>query len=137
MFPHSNWQNRGHPLGYIYGNDLKSLRFKTDAVLIKNKFSFDAEFKLLYKGNNNIQTDWANVGTLSDPFPYPPVKVFHMFESSVTYHSKYALLQTGYTNIPFSYDIANGLIDEVKGGLFFNLQLKLEFDIDMEQDQVE
>jgi hypothetical protein len=133
----TTWQNRGHAIGYPYGGDLRSYRFQADTWLNKDKFWLNMEYTWLEKGNNNIQTQSANSGTLSDPFPYPPVKVFHMFESSVTYHSKYALLQTGYTNIPFSYDIANGLIDEVKGGLFFNLQLKLEFDIDMEQDQVE
>ena len=95
------------------------------------------EYTWLEKGSNKIHTKSANSGTLYDPFPYPPVKVFHMFESSITYHTKYALLQTGYTNIPFPYEIANGLIDELKGGMFFNLQLKLGFDIDSEQNQAE
>ena len=92
------------------------------------------EYIWLEKGSNNIQTQSANSGTLSDPFPYPPVKIFHMFESSITYYTKYASLQTGYTNIPFPYEIANGFIEELKGGLFFNLQLKLGFDINLEQD---
>ena len=133
----TTWQNRGHAIGYLYGGDLASFRFQADSWVKKDKVWFNMEYTRLEKGSINIQTQSANRGTLSDPFPYPLVKVFHMFESSITYHTKYALLQTGYTNIPFPYEIANGLIDELKGGMFFNLQLKLGFDIDSEQNQAE
>ena len=110
---------------------------QTDSWLKEDKLWINVEYTWLEKGSNTLQTKSANFNTLSDLFPYPPVKVFHLFESSITYHAKYASLQTGYTNIPFPYEIANGLIEELKGGLFFNLRLKLGFDIDMEQDQVE
>ena len=133
----TTWQNRGHAIGYPYGGDLRSFRFQADSWLKKDKLWFNVEYTWLEKGSNTIQTKSANFNTLFDPFPYPPVKVFHMVESSITYYAKYASLQTGYTNIPFPYEIANGLIEELKGGLFFNLQLKLRFDIDMEKGQAE
>jgi len=133
----TTWQNRGHAIGYPYGGDLRSFRFKTDSWFKKDKIWFNMEYTWLEKGSNTIQTKSANLNTLSDLFPSPPVKVFYMFEASITYYTKYASFQTGYTNTPFPYEIANNLINKPKGGHFFNLQLKLGFDIDMGQDQEE
>jgi len=133
----TTWQNRGHAICYPYGGDLRSFRLQADSWLNKDKIWFHIKYTWLEKGSNTIQTQSANLNTLSDPFPYPPVKIFHMFESSITYYTKFASFQTGYTSIPFSYEIANGLIDELKGGLFFTLQLKLEVDINLRQNKVE
>tara|TARA_Y100000590_G_scaffold461493_1_gene623192 strand:- start:3672 stop:4976 length:1305 start_codon:yes stop_codon:yes gene_type:complete len=132
----TTWENHGHAMGYLYGGDLKSFRLQADSWLKRNKVWFHMEYTWLEKGTINIQTQSANSGTLSDPFPYPPVKVFHMFESSITYHTKYASLQAGYTNVPIPYEIANGLIEELKDGLFFNLKLKIGFDFKFDQSQI-
>ena len=83
---------------------------------------------MLEKGANNITTPWNNVGALDDPFPSEPVKVFNLFEASILYKTKYVSVQTGYTNKPFPYEIANGLIDKLQGGAFISLGLHLNID---------
>lgn len=124
----TNWQNRGHALGYPYGPDLRSIRLQSDAVILK-KFTLDLEWIRMEKGNNSINSVWENSNTLDDPFPSKPVKIFNLFEMSVLYRTKYATLQSGYTNKPFPYEIANGWIDELKSGLFFSITLQYQRDI--------
>ena len=71
----------------------------------------------------------GNENTLDDPFPSEPVKVFNLVEASILYKAKYLSMKTGYTNKPFPYEIANGLIDELQGGAFISLGLHLNMDI--------
>ena len=130
----TTWQDRGHPIGYPLGNDLRSLTFKVESRKRNDNISLRLEFSRLEKGHRNINEQWANIDNISDSFPSTPVKVFNLFESSIIYNLEYAVFEVGYTNIPFSYEIANGLIDELKNGLFFNLQLNLGFDFILEQD---
>jgi len=91
------------------------------------------EYMWLEKGANNINTVWGNNGTLDDPFPLKPVKTFHLFEASIFYKTKYFTLQSGYTNKPFPYEIANGLIDELKGGFFLSAGLHYEMNINLKE----
>ena len=125
----TTWQNRGHSIGYPFGGDLQSLRFQANSWIKQDILKISIEYIWMEKGSNSIQTKSANFNTLFDLYPTPPVKVFHMFESSLTYNIKFASLKTGYTNIPFPYEIANGLIEKLKLGFFFNLDIKHEFDI--------
>ena len=125
----TNWQNRGHAIGYPYGTDLRSFFVQTDTWLKKETIKFDIQYTWLEKGANNITTPWSNENTLDDPFPSKPVKVFNLIEASILYKEKYVSLKAGYTNIPFPYEIANGLIDELQGGAFISLGLHLNMDI--------
>ena len=108
---------------------MQSLRFQANSWIKQDILKISIEYIWMEKGSNSIQTKSANFNTLFDLYPTPPVKVFHMFESSLTYNIKFASLKTGYTNIPFPYEIANGLIEKLKLGFFFNLDIKHEFDI--------
>ena len=129
----TNWQNRGHAIGYPYGPDLRSFFIHGNTWLKNETLKLDVEYTWLEKGANNINTSWGNSGTLDDPFPSKPVKIFHLFEASVLYKTKYATLKTGYTNKPFPYEIANGLIDELKGGFFLSAGLHYQLDINLKE----
>ncbi len=129
----TNWQNRGHAIGYPYGPDLHSFFIHGSSWLKSESLKLDVEYTWLEKGANNINTLWGNEDTLDDPFPSTPVKTFHLFEASVLYQTKYATLQTGYTNKPFPYEIANGLIDELKGGFFLSAALHYQMDINLKE----
>ena len=129
----TNWQNRGHAIGYPYGPDLWSFYIHGITWLKNETLKLDVEYTWLEKGANNINSEWGNSGTLDDPFPSKPVKIFHLFEASVLYKTKYFSLQTGYTNKPFPYEIANGLIDELKGGFFLSAGLHYQLDINLKE----
>jgi len=129
----TTWQNRGHTIGYPYGPDLRSFYIHANTWLKKEKIKFNIEYTLLEKGANNINSEWGNNDTLDDPFPSKPVKTFHLLEASILYKTKYATLQTGYTNKPFPYEIANGLIDELKGGFFLSAGLHYQMDINLKE----
>jgi len=130
----TSWQNRGHPIGYPYGGDLRSF-FITGNTWLKNEtIQLDLEYTWLEKGYNNIQTEWENENSLEDPFPLTPKNTFHLIEASVLYKTKYVAVKTGFTNKPFPYEIANGLIDKLKGGLFLNLELTTSFDLKLEDE---
>jgi hypothetical protein len=119
-------------LGYKYGPDLNSFHVQAD-IQINKSLSVNMEANWLEKGANNINSEWGNNNTLDDPFPSKPVKVFHLFEVSVLYNTKYFSLKTGYTNKPFPYEIANGLIDELKGGFFLSAALHYQMDINLKE----
>jgi len=125
----TNWQNRGHALGYPYGTDLSSFYVQSDSWLKTETLKINFEYTWLEKGANNINTFWGNEDTLGDSFPTDPVKVYNLFEISILYKSKYILFETGYTNKPFPYEIANGLINDLKGGLFLSAGLYYHMDI--------
>ncbi len=129
----TNWQNRGHAIGYPYGTDLRSFYVQADTWLKNETLKLDIEYTWLEKGANNINTSWGNNDTLDDPFPSEPVKTFHLLKTSILYKTKYATLQTGYTNKPFPYEIANGLIDELKGGFFLSASLHYKMDITLKE----
>lgn len=129
----TNWQNRGHAIGYPYGPDLRSFYIHAGTWLKRDKMKFNIDYTWLEKGANNINTVWGNNGTLDDPFPSKPVKTFHLFEASIFYKTKYFTLQSGYTNKPFPYEIANGLIDELKGGFFLSAGLHYEMNINLKE----
>ena len=129
----TNWQNRGHAIGYPYGPDLRSFFIHGSSWLKNESLKLDIEYTWLEKGANNINSEWGNNNTLDDPFPSKPVKVFHLFETSVLYKAKYFSLQTGYTNKPFPYEIANGLIDELEGGFFLSAGLHYQMDINLKE----
>ena len=129
----TNWQNRGHAIGYPYGTDLRSFYVQADTWLKNETLKLDIEYTWLEKGANNINTSWGNNDTLDDPFPSEPVKTFHLLKTSILYKTKYATLQTGYTNKPFPYEIANGLIDELKGGFFLSVNFHYKMDINLEE----
>jgi len=129
----TNWQNRGHAIGYPYGPDLRSFFIHGNTWLKNKSLKLDVEYTWLEKGANNINTLWGNNGTLDDPFPSKPVKTFHLFEASIFYKTKYFTLQSGYTNKPFPYEIANGLIDELKGGFFLSAGLHYEMNINLKE----
>ena len=129
----TNWQNRGHAIGYPYGPDLRSFYIHADTWIKDETIKFDIDYTWLEKGANNINSEWGNNNTLDDPFPSKPVKVFHLIEASVLYKTEYFSLQTGYTNKPFPYEIANGLIDELKGGFFLSASLHYQMDINLKE----
>ena len=129
----TNWQNRGHAIGYPYGTDLRSFYVQADTWLKNETLKLDIEYTWLEKGANNINTSWGNNDTLDDPFPSVPVKTFHLLKTSILYKTKYATLQTGYTNKPFPYEIANGLVDELKGGFFLSASLHYKMDITLKE----
>ena len=129
----TNWQNRGHAIGYPYGPDLWSFYIHGITWLKNETLKLDVEYTWLEKGTNNINSEWGNNDTLEDPFPSKPVKIFHLFEASILYKTKYATLKTGYTNKPFPYEIANGLIDELKGGFFLSAGLHYQLDINLKE----
>jgi len=129
----TNWQNRGHAIGYPYGPDLRSFFIHGSSWLKNESLKLDMEYTWLEKGANNINSEWGNNDTLDDPFPSKPVKTFHLLEASILYKTKYATLQTGYTNKPFPYEIANGLIDELKGGFFLSAGLHYQMDINLKE----
>ena len=129
----TSWQNRGHPIGYPYGGDLRSF-FITGNTWLKNEtIQLDLEYTWLEKGYNNIQTEWENENSLEDPFPLTPKNTFHLIEASVLYKTKYVAVKTGFTNKPFPYEIANGLIDELKGGFFLSAGLHYQMDINLKE----
>jgi hypothetical protein len=129
----TNWQNRGHAIGYPYGPDLRSFFIYGSSWLKNESLKLNIEYTWLEKGANNINSEWGNNNTLDDPFPSKPVKLFHLFETSVLYKAKYFSLQTGYTNKPFPYEIANGLIDEPEGGFFLSAGLHYQININLEE----
>ena len=129
----TTWQNRGHAIGYPYGPDLRSFYIHADTWLKNESLKLNIEYTWMEKGANNINSSWGNTNTLEDPFPSKPVKVFHLFEASVLYKTKYFSLQTGYTNKPFPYEIANGLRDKLDGGLFLSVGLHYQMDINLKE----
>jgi len=129
----TNWQNRGHALGYPYGPDLRTIFVKFDTWLKTETLKLNMEYTWMEKGTNNINTLWGNENTLNDPFPTGPLKVYNLFKISILYKSKNILLETGYTNKPFPYEIANGLINDLKGGLFLSAGLYYHLDIQLKE----
>jgi len=129
----TNWQNRGHSIGYPYGPDLLSFFIFGSTSLHNESIKLDVEYTWLEKGGNNIYSEWGNENTLNDPFPSKPMKIFHLFETAIIYKTKYATIRTGYTNKPFPYEIANGLIDELKGGFFLSAGLHYQMDINLKE----
>ena len=48
---YTNWQNRGHSIGYSYGNDLRSLTLQADYWIKKDRLWMDMKYTWLEKGN--------------------------------------------------------------------------------------
>ncbi len=120
----TSWENLSHPIGYPYGGDLKSIRVSSQAWLKRDRLSIETIYNWLDKGSVNIGNEWGNVDNLQDPFPSDPVKTFNLFQSALGFHSKNLSILLGYTNIPLPYEIANNLIENLKGGFFIDLKLK-------------
>ncbi len=102
----TSWVNRGHALGYLYGSDLWSAHFQTDAWLT-NTIQFHLDFTWLRKGNTTLQSAYDNWHeTEMSPFPSEPVMDHQLLSVSFAYRSDLGNIEIGYSSIPFSNLIA-------------------------------
>ena len=127
----TSWQNRGHPIGYRYGADCRSLMTLVDFWL-RPDWLISTKYTYLEKGSNNLLTEWASPGTKDAPFPSPPVTRYSLLVTSFSWYLKYGILELGYSNYPVGNAEIDGVIDQPKGSLFFKAQLVWGFGYDLE-----
>ena len=123
----TNWQNRGHSLGYPYGPDLNSFRIQAD-MQIKPSLFFNIESDWLEKGSNTLSTEWGNSDNLDDPFPNPPVTHHTLFSTSLCWYWQYGIIEAGWSNYDFPNKIAfSDPHTKTKGGFFLKAQFFYDF----------
>ncbi len=128
----TTWQNLGHPIGYRYGPDNWSLMALAEywlrpAILFKLKYTY------LEKGANTLRTKWASPGTRGDPFPTPPVDDYQFATVSLAWFAKYGIIEAGWSNEPFAYEIANSTRSPAnRAGVYLKAQLVWGFGFDVE-----
>jgi len=119
---YTSLQNRGHPIGYKYGSDSRSIECQIDFRTAVS-WRLHAHYTYLEKGSNNLNTVWASPGTKSALFPSPPVTCHSLLVTSLQWFLKYSILEVGYSNYPMGNAEIDGVIDKPKGSLFFKAQL--------------
>ncbi len=127
----TSWQNLDHPIGHPYGSDLKSLKILSEIWLKKESIFFKAEYNRLVKGSVGLNDMWGNINSLSNSFPSSPEKTLTLIQTTIGFQLKNFSLETGYSNIPLSYDIANNLVKELSGGFFIDLKISSRFDFNL------
>ena len=73
----------------------------------------------------------GNINSLSNSFPSSPEKTLTLIQTTIGFQLKIFSLETGYSNIPLSYDIANNLVKELSGGFFIDLKISSRFDFNL------
>ena len=120
----TNFENLGHTLGNPYGPDNKSLRVQADGWLNKHML-FGIEYAYLEKGINTLQStsnETDNLNTIKDSFPRPPVNYYNLVKLSLSCVLKYGSVGFGWSNIPFSNQIAYEGNPEIDGSFYLKLQ---------------
>ena len=118
----TSWENRGVPLGFLYGPDSKYLSvqgsYKTDNLI------FNCQFNFLKKGNINFNSSWSNgiVFINEEHFDY-------IFSSiSVIKKFKRFNYEVGWRNIPFSNTLSHSSNKVIYDRRFFvNALFQLDF----------
>ena len=123
----TNWQNRGHSLGYPYGPDLNSFHIQSNVQISQSLF-FNIEANRLEKGSNTLSTEWGNSDNLDDPFPNPPVTHHTLFSTSLCWYWQYGIIEAGWSNYDFPNKIAfSDPHTKTKGGFFLKAQFLYDF----------
>ena len=90
----TNWEERGIPIGYKYGPDCQSLFFLLEYWYNSNLlFSFSNEY--LEKGELILSSQYDPYDKVGDPFPSGNVKYNYYIYPSLSWHSKYGILEIG------------------------------------------
>jgi len=118
----TSWQNRGHPIGYKYGSDCRSIEGQLD-FWPKDNWRLHTRYTYLEKGSNNLNTVWDSPGTKEATFPSTPVTYHSLLVTSLQWFLKYGILEVGYSSYPIGNAEIDGVIDKPKGSLFFKAQL--------------
>lgn len=119
-------QNLGHPIGYKYGPDNRSLEIIIDYWLDKN-YKSNITYTYLEKGNNNLYTYWDAPGTAGNAFPSQPINYYNLFSISINHFWKFGSLEIGYSNYPVTNAEIDGVINAPDGSLFVRAQLTWGF----------
>ena len=119
---YTNWQNRGHAIGYPYGPDVWSTHFQVETWLSQN-ILLDLETIYLKKGSNHLATLWAAQGAVGEPFPSRPVIAYKIVDIAVSYYNSWGLLKAGWSNRLFPSAIALGNAEQAPRGLYLEFQL--------------
>ena len=127
----TSWQNRGHPLGYKYGSDCRSIEGQLDFWPSDN-WRLYTQYTYLEKGSNNLNTVWDSPGTKDAQFPSPPATHHSLLVTSLQWFLKYGILEIGYSNYPVGNAEIDGIIDKPKGSLFIKAQLVWGFGYDLD-----
>lgn len=128
---YTSWQNSGHPLGYKYGPDCRSIATGGD-YWFNSVTRFSVNYTWLEKGNNNLTTTWASPGTRDNPFPSLPATEYNFISVSAKRYWKYLNVELGYSNYPVGDAEIDGVIDTCEGSLFIKAQLVWGFGYDVE-----
>ena len=109
----TSWENRGTPIGFLYGPDSKYLSakgtYKTNNLIINCQFNF------LRKGTNNFNSPWLNgVGFTKEEY-------FDYFFSSMSLIKKFKRFnyEIGWSNIPFSNTVSHNVGKIINDDKFF------------------
>ena len=120
----TNWQNRGHAIGYPYGSDLWSSNLQLESWLSKRiLLSFD--WLLLKKGNNNLSTYWIGQGSAGLSFPSKPISNYNLIDLAITFYYSKVIMKMGLSNNVFPNKIALGNKEYSNQDLTLYLEIQL------------
>ena len=120
----ANYENLDHAVGYPYGPDNHGLKAQIDFWVIDNLL-INFEHTYLIKGANTLRdvpNKLDNINTIGDPFPRPPVNYYNFTSFSLSWWMKYGRIEAGWSNIPFSNQIAYDGNPDIDGSFYIKLQ---------------
>ena len=109
----TSWENRGIPIGFLYGPDSKYLSAK--GIYKINNLIVNCQFNFLRKGNNNFNSPWLNgIDSKSEEY-------LDYFFSSISLIKKIKRFnyEIGWSNIPFSNTVSHNSGKVINNSRFF------------------
>jgi len=92
---YTNWEDRNFPLGYKYGPDCQVLYLLFD-YWCNDKILLNVKYEYLEKGELTFNSIYDPYDKVGDPFPTGNVQYYNYFNPSVSWHSKYGIVEFGF-----------------------------------------
>jgi len=92
---YTNWEDRNIPLGYKYGPDCQALFLLFDYWL-NDKVLIQVNNEYLEKGELTLNSIYNPYDKVGNPFPTGNVHYHYYFNPSISWHSKYSIIEIGF-----------------------------------------
>ena len=121
----TNFENLGHTAGHPFGPDSHGFRLQLDGWLYTNLLA-TVDLAYFEKGVNTLTSQLSGSegtqNTVNDSFPRPPVNYYNLARLSLSWWSRYGRIEVGWSNIPFSNQIAYDGNPDIDGSFYIKLQ---------------
>lgn len=127
----TNWENSNHPIGYYYGPDAESFGFQIDHWL-SSAWLIKLNYQYVAKGANLLSSGWSNEATVDNDFPMKPVQYYQFGDYSLSWYTKYGILEAGWKNRPYANEVAYDGQNFTNYGFYIKCQFVWGFGFDLE-----